>query len=224
MVNRVIGGNNDKRAEFSNGKLGRPISIPSNWGVVRVGIRIDMTNTGANLAGPQLNLGLGHGTTNMIGDATTDHFVGLQVIDQWDYFAGPPHHYNQHFGNRTYATKRVGVTLTQTTSLVTFQAIGCGAALGEANRTALMLTITKGSPNYQLQVLWCTSASADLSKTIFDTQMIAPTPTITNHATGAAASLAVNEAVDGTLDTVQVYWSYATALFEVSDLAVAVLS
>lgn len=226
IISRVIGGVNETRIELNCGQFGRPVTLPTGWNVVRVGIRLDMTNIASFISFPQFNMGLGHGTTNMIGDATTDHFVGMQVSDQWDYTAGPPQHYTQHYGNRTYATKRVGTTTTFSAStMATFQDIGCGAAAGEAHRSMLFVTFTKGSPNYTLSNFWCVAAGGlDVTQAQFLTQMVAAVPAYANHSNSAARAIAVDEAVDGTLNAVQLYWAHNGALINICDLAVAFIS
>lgn len=226
IIQRIIGGNPETAIQLSNGQFGRLINLPTGWTTIRMGLRYHMTNTGAGLVGtPKFFFGFGHGTTNMIGDATCDHFVGTAFQDTLDFVVGPPVYYQEHNINLWTTAVKVGGALAVASPLATVFNISAGAATGALDRIVTFLTLTKGSPNYTFQGFYNNIITGvDITPTQFLAQMTQAAPALTNHTNGAAQTQAVNEAVNGTLNAVQVYWNRSDANIEICDLAVAVIA
>lgn len=212
----------EKAIQLSNSQFGRPVTLPVAWSKVRVGLRIHFTNNGggAIIGTPRLAVGLGSGTANMVGDATTTNFIGAYTDDSnnWDTNAGP-----SYVCSSVVCMKKVGATITTGSALHSFVP-GAGADTGTAKRVMFFLDITKGSPNYTLQLYTSVGAPpGDVSNGSFLSNMLVAVPSYSSHSQGTAQTLAFDE-VAGALDTVQVYWNRSDALAEVCDVAVALLA
>lgn len=225
IIQRIVGGIPDNRIQLSNSQFGRAITIPATWSKVRVGIHFDMTDSGGSLTGnPKFYMGLGHGTTNMIGSATCDHFVGLKSNGAtWTRFAA---YYNQGTAS-IIGMKKVGVAETSAGGLNSGpMTIGHDAGGVGTDRTYLNLTITKGSPNYGLNLTYNTGGGAPDSTSDYFQGIVCVQPEQATAAYTVAGiiNLAVDEAVDGILNTVQIYWDHTDSKIEICDLAVAIVA
>lgn len=221
IIQRTIGGSPEKAIQLNNSQFGRPISLPSGWGKIRVGLRCHCTDPGAGVNSVGWFVGVGHGTTNMIGSASCDHWAGVAISagDLWSRNA------TMMFGVATQGAKKVGAVLTYSVGQIGAAfAIANGAALAAADRNVWLVDITKGSPNYTFNMMAITVAPSDFTSAYFLTQMNLSVPAFTNNGFGGDQTVAVDESVDGTFDAVQIYWNRADFLMEICDLAVAVLS
>ena len=178
-----------------------------------------MDNTGAGLATPEFAFGLCSGTTNIFGDATVTHFVGARSSGLWSF-------QTTFYNNTSFQpAKKVGSTLTTGTTFVQNAAVQVGAASNTADRGCMFVDITKGSPNYSLTLTYLNNTnSTDISAATFLQQMEVASPVLTNHATSAAQTIAVNEGTDGVLDSINFSWNRTTPFIEICDIAVARLA
>lgn len=220
---RTIGGSSDKAVQLSSSQFGRSLSLPTGWNKIRVGVRVHMGDTGVNLGGtPVFAAGFGHGTTNMVGDANCDNWIGFvtndatvlrtAVVYQWDI-------------NTLVVAKKVGAVLTTGGALNTGTVwqIGNQALAAAADRTVLFVDVTKGAPNYTVNTFWHGNvAITDITQTLLLTQMVLDSPTLAGHTYSAGVTIAFDETA-GALDTFQIWWDNAVVM-EFSDVAVAVLS
>lgn len=214
---RTIGGVDDKRVVLQNSNWARPFTIDSGWTKLRIAFRVSITDSGASVGStPRFAIGLCSGSTNIFMDATTTHFVGV-VSDAgtWSRRTSPTG-YGTGTGQIKPAT-RIGTTLTLGSGFSSSCFEFVDAAL--ANRTALFVDITKGSPNYTFQVFSRTNATSggDVDKATFDAQAETAVPTITNHTLFGSGTLAVNEGTNGTLNHVCAAWDRSTPQIELSD-------
>lgn len=224
IIQRTISGSPETAIQVGNGQFGRLVTLPPAWSKIRVGVRWHTTDSGAAIVStPRWALGLGNGTSNMVGDASCTNFIGIYSNDAtvtrgvtfyvWDI-------------NTIVPMKKVGATITTGTAVNTVNAldIRAGAASGTADRTCCFVDITKGSPNYTLNCFAASNgAAADVSEATFLNQIILATPVISNHSMNSDQTLAFSEAA-GTLNAVQFFWDRTEALFEICDLAVALLA
>jgi hypothetical protein len=215
IVTRTISAAQENAISMANSQWARTLSIGTTWNVLRVGLRLHMGTTGANITGtPRFFVGLSSGTSNIFGDATTTHAVGMvTTIATW-----------QDLGNGYYdptffsPAKRVNTTLTTGT---TFGQSVIPAPASNANRTLCFIDITKGSPNFSFKhFCQSTGTTTDVSKATFLAQMEASTPSLAQHAYYGPQTLAVDEATNGFLDSVCVAWDRAAAAIEICDIAV----
>lgn len=221
IIQRTISAVQENAAQIANGQFGRLITLPVAWSKVRVGVRIHGIG-GASIGGTaRLAVGLGSGTTAMIGDASATNWIGLITNAlTWTWFA--PDHWQ---GLNYYPAKKVGATLTiGGVALQTGDMMGGIANTTGIDRSVIFCDIAKGSPNYTLNVLGMTSwGPTDTVAATFYAQMIQLAPAIANHTYSAGQTLAFDE-VAGTLNAVQVWWNNAGSAMEICDVAVAVLA
>lgn len=226
---RTISSVVDKRIVLSSSQFVRAIPFGTTWNKIRIGARLDITSSGGNLTGtPRFAMGVCSGNTDIYGDATTTHFVGVRSIEATWTLTGS----NRYLINGSMLSphKKVGTTFTAGTAFFpgVQWGIGAGAASSSADRTQFILEITKGSPNFTLQMLgWINtgSAPADNSDLAFYSNMEASgNPSATNHTFSAANTVAVSEGTDGNLDYINFFWDRSTAEIEISDWAVSRIS
>lgn len=218
MANTIRDTGGLKYVEMQNARFARlPLAslFDSNaWTTVRVALRMDVVST-TTFTPTSFFFGLCSGTTNIPGDATPTNAIGARSTPgvAFSYYsAGGPTGYQ--FTGEMKPYKNVGGV---ETAGVTF---GSGAvAFNSSSNTnadgpacGMFVTITKGSPNYTLD-LFCVNAasSAGLTQAQFEAQSIATTPVKTgqNYITGKTIAF---DQTAGTLDAAFVYWSEATAL------------
>ena len=205
MANIITDFSGEKRVVMTDARFARePLTgFFTGWSHIRVALYALVTDSGANITGtPRWAFGVCAGSTNIMGDATTDHFCGaISNLGTWTRTAGPPTRYS---GSSLWVpAKKVVSTLTTGTAF-------SGAAVFMATATLGMyfIDIIKGSPDYSLQFFRPTSTpSPTLSD--FLTQSVATIPAFTNHAYSTAQTVAVDEATDGTFDHGCVWWDQA---------------
>jgi hypothetical protein len=166
-------------------------------------------------------MGFCSGTSNIFGDATCTHFVGVQAIGTWTENSAatfPP------TANVTPATK-VGTTVTLGTAFGQTVGICNGASSATADRIMWFIDLIKGSPNFTLKEFSHTSlATLDSTQADFLAQMEQATPAFSNHTYSAGQTIAVDEAGNGTLNAINFYWSNTSLMPELCDIAVARLA
>lgn len=221
---RTISSVADKRIVLQNSNFARPFTIPLGWTKLRFGVRLSMTDSGANVTStPRLAIGLCSGNTNLFLDATTTHFLGfIWNAATWTRQVGPPVSYYPGAGAVCLA-KRIGTTNTIVGTPGENPLIYDATT---ANRNAVYCDITKGSPNFTGKLFIRTVAAAsDVDLNTFLTQSELASPTITNHSVLTGVStIAIDEAANGTLDHVCVAWDRSTPQIEISDLVVVKLA
>lgn len=221
ILSRTISSLLDKRVVLSNSQFARRLPFGTTWQSIRIGIRISMRDTGADLASnPRFWFGVCSGSTNLVSDATTTNFCGCATnATTWGRNAT---RYNKLSAGIVCAT-RVGSTNTFSTGANVISGsslIQNGAALNAADRTLWFIQITKGSPNYTYRGFFCqTDGAADRSHTEMLEQMEQVTPSLTGHAWSNAVVLATSEAA-GTFDHVNISWERTYPEMEISDLVV----
>lgn len=218
IITRTISAAAENAISLGNGAFARMISLPINWTTMRIGIRSHMTNSGGNLGStPRFAFGLCKGTTNIFGSATVDHFAGyISTSAAWLLQGGP------FYGAVTGAPcKKVNTTLTVGSDFSVNAVYPCNAAASGADRVLHFLDITKGSPNYSFKLFTQNSGTiADVSAATFLSQIQLATPSLTNHALSTAQTLAVDESVNGTFDSINFFWDQPTCNFEICDVGV----
>lgn len=222
IIQRTISAATETAVQLTNAAFARQCSIPSGWNTIRVGVRAHWTNNGgAGLAStPRFGLGFCKGVTNILGGATCDHFVGvISTQASWT---------NQvtFFGGNTMApAKKVGTTLTVGSNYAGIAVMPNKADSATADREVFFVDILKGSPNYTIS-LFCGNSGTltDISSASFLSQMQLASPSLGSHASAGSLAIAVDEAANGVLDAVNVWWDHADSLCEICDIAVVRLT
>ena len=217
----------DKRARLSNSNFARVWSsdLGTSWTTIRVGCRISMENTSANLTStPRFAFGICSGTSNIYMDTTTTHWCGI-LTNAATWVTATNNGvlvYSVENGSGPNVAKRIGSTLT------------VGSAFGVANmiwdctvasRSAFFLDITKGSPNFSFKIFSYTTQNSfvsgpDVSVDTLLTQLPLSSPTISNHGSSGAVTQAIDEATNGYFNAVNISWDRTSPAIEISDLAV----
>src|SRR5512138_1392309 len=94
-----------KQIELANSLIARQVTFPPGWTRARVGIRAAFS--GASHITPTFALGLCSGTSNVAGDASTTHFIGLYSTCLWTYMGG-----GDYASNTMNWGKKVGASFT----------------------------------------------------------------------------------------------------------------
>jgi hypothetical protein len=213
---RTISAVTENAIQMVNSQFARTLNFGTSWTTMRVGVRMHMSNTGGGLTAAKFAIGFCSGTSNLFGDATTTHFVGAYTTGTWAF--------QTTFYNATSfaAAKRVGSTLTTGAVLFANGAFPCGAASSTADRAAIFVDITKGSPNYSINLFVANNAvPADMSVASFLSTMEVASPVLGTYTYTSAQTVAVNEGTDGTLDSINISWDHSTPFIEICDVAVA---
>lgn len=221
-------GTASKRVQLANGQmLRRPIYL-NNWTTMRIGLRLTVPSA-VNITGtPRLWVGMGSGLTNGIGDTTTTNWIGIYTDSAtWtrSTLVTPAIGY---FAATGRSVKKVGTTVTQ-------NAAGFGQNLvfpmSDIFLTVLLVEITKGSPNYTINVGAAGSSAAfngvalpGITEANMDAYMNLPigmsgitAVTNTSYSTPGAQTLAMSEAA-GNLDCIQIYWDKTSANCEIESV------
>ena len=184
--------------------------MTSGWVTLRVAVLMRVSDSGASLSGtPRFAVGLCSGNTNIMGDSTVDHFVGLlSTDDNWSRSVGPVRYITVP---SITAVKKVGTTITAGASFGAF-----GATFHTTTPFMIFVDITKGSPNFSFTVFICTGITAPgVTEANFLTTSLAPSPSFAEHASAGPVTVAVDEVTDGTLDHACVAWDQTLATVDI---------
>ncbi len=222
IVQRTIAGLSENAAQINTDQMGRNVPLPVNWQKVRVGLRLHFTDSGADIVTPQFAVGLGHGTTAMVGDPLTDHFVGAYFSGaNWLRTAGPPPYYTT---GAVQPAKRIGNVWTNgAAALAPNVILGAGASTAAADRYIFFVDFLRATPNWKLALYYANAVQADTTSATFLSFLPVNSPS-SGYVYSTARELAVDETTNGKLDTVQIFWDHADSRPELCDVAVSVLA
>lgn len=232
ILSRTISAIVDQRLVLTNDQCGRPLSIGTTWNQIRIGMRCAINPQGSTASPPDPGFffGLCSGTTNMFGSATTTNALGVITGSTLNYNAGPPPYYHITTSGLLRA-KRVGSTLTSGSTMIAATRLPFTAD-PTTIRAAMVLEITRGSPNYTTQLIVSIGLGVDLPLSIFlaalEAATMADVTTVLNtsgasYNTGSASTIAF-DIVAGDLNTINVSWASAVRTFEISDIAYALIA
>lgn len=226
IKSRTFSSVQDNRIQLSNSHFARAHGV-SSWSKLRIALRFSMNDSGANLTStPVFAVGLCSGTSNIYGDASVTHFVGLLPISAtWTRLTSALCYATNASGGDVTPTKKIGSTETHGTAIGS-QTVQIPADVTIAMRWMWFVDILKGTPNYTLSYFAVTSRSTatDVSVADFLTQANLGSPSFAGHGNSGTQTIAVDEATNGTLDCVNISWDRVTPEIELSDLAVVKLS
>jgi hypothetical protein len=225
-----ISGANRPFLTLGSEEYARPLSIGTNWNQLRIillcAIRADGTN---NIANGGIVLGLCSGLSPY-GASNTGHFAGVCFGT-----IGTPlvtYTYNANSGNPYYSAGYPQFLVrVNGVNTIGVQSSSVNPAYASTNvrfiRSCLYISITKGSPNFtfNFQVSNSGLMATDISYT--GLIEIAEALTLNGSGTGlgsSAVAAAVNEAANGYLDTLNIYWPRSGTPLELYGIAVARIS
>lgn len=229
----------DNRAKLANGNIARLWSsaVGTSWSVIRVGIRLSIEDSGANIIStPRFAFGICSGTSNIFMDATTTHFFGaVSNGATWQRRTTGTGYSDNSYGvggnpgytNNGYCVaKRIGSTLTVGSGFIggDYCRIGWNTT---PFRTVQFLEITKGSPNFSIKLFAQNTGAGtgvDQSLASFLSNMELTSPSITNYAFSGTQTMAIDEGTNGSFNAVNVAWDRNSPSIEISDVAVVKFS
>jgi len=214
ILRRTISAVVDQRIILSLSNWCRPHGF-TTWTKLRFALRWCMRDSGATLTGtPNFYAGFCSGETNIIGDGSVTHFVGVKTTGTtWPRIAGPPTVY-QLFP--TQSGKVIATTFTSWASWLSVAGYTITDVAG-GNRGCWFIDVTKGSPNFTVNGYARINGTAgDISEATFLSESEIDAATLTNHALGNSGSGAVSEGTNGALDHVCMSWDRTTPEIEIS--------
>lgn len=229
IVTQTISAVVDQRAGLYNSWIARPHGIPPfTWNTLRMGIRFQTENIGANLAGTaRFFLGFCSGISKPVGALVTNAALGLVTdLATWTYTAAAAGNMTRYSGLTTKIVK-----LVNTGAFTSFgsgsQALTHPADPTAATRRMMVLDFVRTSATVMtVSALYCNSAVAapDVTANDFLQVMSLPTPAFTNHTYLSFGTISYNEPVDGVLDCVNVSWDRTVMGVHVCDIGVVRVS
>lgn len=213
MANIITDVSGVKNVRMTNSNFARP-PIPAaftNWSILRVALLLRLSDSGANITGtPRLAVGLCSGSANIIGDATTTHFVGVMSNNATWSRATAGIRYTS--GSTWIPHKKVGTTITNGTNI----SVSSVANISAEGPTMLMVDITKGTPNYTINLfMYAAAAIPTNTDANFELQAVSGVPTFTNYVRSGGFTIAVDEATDGVFDHACVWWNQTNPTLDV---------
>lgn len=231
-LSRTVSTVDDIRVGLNNSSITRLLSVGTTWNYLRVGIRasIDPAIYNTNNLGKSIFLGVCSGTSNgwNNGVATTTHAVGLLAPAIGNASNAPASStsggVNGFVFYNTSGAKRVGTTITES-GVVLINTTFLHANSDYRAGMWLVDIEKKTSPTaWNIKSFQMTSLTATphLTKESFLSYMSTPYASLSlgNYGTSATSTLAVDEATNGYLDSVNVF-SDMNGNVEISDVAVA---
>lgn len=218
IIYKSPGGVDDKRARLANGQFARPFDIGS-WDRIRFGFRAAAMDDLLLLTGiANWFWGFCSGTTNLPGDQTCTHAIGVSTGNvSWSYPG------NNTFANtQPWMASLIGTTWTTSLGGSVLTAMGLGRTL-DTQRGLYFLDLERGSPNWTAYTFYrnsSTSTSADISRDTFLSMMEIEAPSLTLHSSDSKA-FPVDEGTNGALNAVFITWPRTTPQLEISDIAIA---
>ncbi len=216
----AVPGGTELAISMSNSTWARPVSLPSNWSKIRIGLRLWITDLGGGPTSlPYFALGLCNNTTNLVGDSQTNYFVGVITnTSNWNYSAGTN---NVYFGINVVSCVKTGSLLTSGSNITT----DCRFSNTSSKSSVFFLDITKGTPFYTFNIFSIiASVPTNCTATTFQQQVVLNSPTVSGCSFGTSVSMSVNEALSGSLNAINCWWNRSDLYVQVEDVAMVVLS
>lgn len=217
-----------KYFNLANEDFVRLLPFGNSWTSLRIGVLVGIDNqTAANMGGAWPVIGVCSGTSSPFGSPTCLNFVGWAVATSaltFTYNAGGGLPYYTTASNQAVVTKRNGVLGASSTNGTSMQ---WPVAAWTPRRSVLIITITKGSPNYATSSAYAPAAMPDWTNFNFldmmDQQVSTPICAGVTLSASAIGNAAMDE-VPGPLNAVNISWNRQAFPMEIYALAVARVS
>lgn len=211
----------------NNAELIRKFSLPATWNSIRLGLLLTYTGITDDIPNSQFAIGLCHDSTAGYSAATPEHFVGVNFVNNYlkqdgtldQVFLGAGPWFVMQIGNWSSTTKGPGKIVDGTVTN------GTHVASSETNaylintysvtrRRALFLDFIKGSP-WTIKGYFYDDGT-DIAPTDMSPNGFNQTPPVNASWNGYFThTIAVDEATDGALNCVNLYWKAAWASLNV---------
>lgn len=225
ILKRTVGGVDDKRLVLANGEALRNLTYLNNWNVVRLGMQVSIEAAALIPGTPQFVFGLSSGQTNGFGAPVSQHFLGMRSQGATAaYTAGPPAYWSF---STLKACKKIGGTITDAAAFTGTTVMIMPRASTTLVRAAVLLEITKGAPNFSIQMVSSINATA-VGTDVTDTQFLNAMQSATMAGAAGAldvggfylqsntVTLAIDEATNGFFDSFNVFWDRTAFPLEIS--------
>jgi hypothetical protein len=221
---QTISAVDDKCIAMSASQWGRAHGYGDSWNTLRVALNFNVEDTGSDLTGTVLRIGLCHGTTNMPGDAATDNSYGFKFNPGFTRYGGPPPGY--YPAGDGLAFSRVGSS-ESTSSTNLGHTTQSWLMLTGTTRTCFFLDIIKGA-SYTFNAFSANTNGSQVDVTPSDFLTLAnnvtPSRSLYTYASPTGTGLAIDTGANGILDTVYVGWNLLTPRLFIGNLAVVKLA
>jgi len=229
-ISRSIGGGNIILS-LNEGGVSRFMGIGNDWNTLRIGVLFSTSIRTTDITGtPRLFIGACSGTTNPLGAALTDNFVGVVSDHATWTFDDPADAFKntgQTIGMQFDACTFVGAGLVKNATAIMQIAVSAAPTTGKA---MIIAEIVKGSPNFSINTL-ATRFLIAANDEILRDELYGATggATLTafipkNSSTntlGTARTVAVDEDANGVLDAVNIYWDEGDPNMEIFSVCYA---
>jgi hypothetical protein len=199
--------------------------LGTTWQKMRIGMRLCMSDSGANVSPADFIVGVCSGNSSIYGDSGSapKHFYGISLVGSFATFTRgtSPTRYGCAFSSGICF---VNGSLS-TSSATNMEPSTWNIGADDSSRTLFFVDITKGNPAWSLTYFRNTNtACTDVDKDTFDAQVILPSPSLTDHSFQSPQSWNVNEAANGYMDHININWNFAIPVFKISDITVVKLA
>ena len=227
----------DKRLKLTNAQWAAKLDIGNDWDRLRVGARISVTDTGANLVGtPRFWFGVcsdpSAGFANgPLSGASCKHFAGIRTIaGTWNRVTGSPRNYYNDSTNAVGIVNVLGSVLTAAPSSVNYmwgvnETTHRHVYIVEINKTAgTTLTIAHAIAQSSLSQADISQAELVNAMEIDNgnlTGAVSYLNTLTNASYQAgtpSATIALDEATNGSLNSICCAWDRSSPAMWFSEM------
>lgn len=217
----------DKRLVLASGQALRGPSYGNTWTKIRIGLRLTVPVIASVTGTPNLVIGVCNGTSAGFADLLTNNFCGIRTTSGTWVFGGTPavDGYNSQVVWKV--CKRIAAVLTDHGTGAITGATNTYVAGTESIRSAVIIQIEKGSPNYTFRIVVPSSATAgqtDVSDGQFkqfmelDASLSSPGSIITNYTTFVSNNTLAMDETNGDLDTINIFWDRTAVDCQISDV------
>lgn len=208
-------------AQLDAARCARKIVLPdgTTWSRVRVGALVSLSGAATSVT-PVFGMGICSGTTNIFGDATTTHWIGIYSVANWTYNG------SGGYASGTIAfAKKVGASVTTSGGASGYDIADCGVL---NHVSGYFVDIVRGSPNYTIEIVandTVPTGANSLSVTTFGNLMKYKQSINSFRPAGyyfTSSTIACDESVDGYFDSANVSWSGTGTAFCIDRIDTAV--
>lgn len=227
MSQSLVTYGSDRRLVLSNGEAIRAPIYLDDWNTIRIGMLITCHASAAVAGTPRFAFGVCAGTLGYGAVTGTPHVLGIRTENtSWSFTANSGNSYVSPNSTSPKFFTRVGSTFTTTAGVSGgFSLISAKADF--SFRSPVFIEIQKGTPNYTLYHGGASnafSAAQDYSEATFlsmmETSTLAGIVSIDNKmAASAGTTIAVDEATNGILDHIFVFWDRSTPVMSIGAIA-----
>lgn len=225
IVQNILG---DNALQLGNEEFVRKMQWGNNWNSLRIGARVTL-NGAANLSGIRLQLGVCNGDTNTWSSATCAGYVAAccgAITNSGGTalgFDGTNYRYSGPGVNDSGYTSKLGSTVSdaQGGSNGAYQYI---AATGSGNKPSILMADIGRASASSYTVAWHVVNATQLAQNprFYDLLRSMEDPGLSGYGATFVTARGANTrtGMPSNMDTLSVYWNYATPTIEFSEICV----